>query len=298
MEKIESFIGDRPDTLGVFGYGSGIFKQTGYTDKDKPQLDLILVVDNLKKWHSMNMKLNKGDYSLLSKATFSLAKDDTLKGSTGITYISNIEAYGSVFKYGTIEINDLIHHLMNWDSYYLAGRFQKLVSTIKSTPLLNDAIEMNRKNALMLASYLQEKDEVTKSDILITLCGLSYLGDIRKTFKAEKSTKVKDIVTGGYDKFLDIYDFNTTYSQTEGDIVKLDKEILRYYLKTLPFSLYTYIECYMKEPDEVIRTKIVEYITKLNKQESSEQTIEGIFTNGVVDSVAYAAAKLKKGLKK
>ena len=35
-----------------------MFKQSGYTNKDKPQIDLILVVDDLKKWHLENMKLN------------------------------------------------------------------------------------------------------------------------------------------------------------------------------------------------------------------------------------------------
>jgi translocator assembly and maintenance protein 41 len=60
--EILKFINKRPKVIGAYGYGSGVFKQSGYTEKDKPQIDLILVVDNLKEWHNENMKLNSKDY--------------------------------------------------------------------------------------------------------------------------------------------------------------------------------------------------------------------------------------------
>ena len=62
-KNIEEFINKRPDVVAAYGYGSGVFKQAGYTSKDKPQIDLILIVDDLKEWHKKNFKLNRKDYS-------------------------------------------------------------------------------------------------------------------------------------------------------------------------------------------------------------------------------------------
>ena len=123
--EILKFINKRPKVKGAYGYGSGVFKQSGYTEKDKPQIDLILVVDNLKEWHNENMKLNSKDYSLTGKMYFKTKSNSKLKDITGITYLSNIEEDGKVFKYVTIEEKDLLKYLETWESFYLPGRFQK-----------------------------------------------------------------------------------------------------------------------------------------------------------------------------
>ena len=45
---------------------------------------------------------------------------------------------------------------------------------------------------------------------------------------------------------------------------------------------------------EVVKEKILSYFTELNKEESTKQTIKGIYTNGIVRSVKYAAKKVLK----
>lgn len=108
MKKdIIEFLNNRPYVVAAYGYGSGIVKQSGYTSKDKPQLDLILIVDDLKKWHLENMERNPNDYSLIGKAYFKKSNISDLKGRTGITYLSNIEENNNTYKYGTIERLDL-----------------------------------------------------------------------------------------------------------------------------------------------------------------------------------------------
>ena len=48
---INDFLNERPDVVAAFGYGSGVFKQLGYDNKEKPQIDLILTVSNIIEWH-------------------------------------------------------------------------------------------------------------------------------------------------------------------------------------------------------------------------------------------------------
>ena len=124
-DKIKKFLDRRPEVIAAYGYGSGMFKQSGYTSKDKPQIDLILVVDDLKKWHLENMKLNKKDYSLLGKVFFKHASENKLKGRTGITYISSVIEDGNNYTFGTIEEKDLINNLISWDNNQLKKIYTK-----------------------------------------------------------------------------------------------------------------------------------------------------------------------------
>ena len=296
INNIEEFIKKRPEVVAAYGYGSGIFKQSGYTSKDKPQIDLIFVVEDLKKWHLENMKLNRHDYSLIGKVFFKYASLSKLKGTTGITYVSNIKENGNIYKYGTIEEKDLIENLNTWKSFYMPGRFQKTIYPIKQSDSLITAIDKNRDNALLLSSYLQEKNEVTKKDIFVTLCSLSYLGDTRMKF-AENPRKVLNIVEGSFDILNSIYDFNKSYL-TEKDNITIDYGKLKEELKNLPGSLLEYINDSLDSNDTMIRQKILEYFTQLNKKESTKQTIKGIYTNGICRSIDYASKKLTKRFKK
>ena len=289
IDKIEEFIKKRPEVIAAYGYGSGIFKQSGYTKNDKPQIDLIFVVDDLRKWHLENMKLNKKDYSLIGKAFFKKGKLSKLKGTTGITYVSNIKENGNIFKYGTIEEKDLIENLNTWKSFYMPGRFQKTIYPIKESESLKEAIKHNREKALFISKCLQTREEVSNKDIYVTLCSLSYLGDTRMKF-AENPRKVLNIVEGSFDELNKIYNVESK--------VILDREKLREDLVNLPNELLEYINDCLDSDDTIIRQKIIDYFTELNKKESSKQTIKGIYTNGICRSINYASKKLTKRFKK
>ena len=297
-KEIEEFVKKRPKVIAAYGYGSGVFKQSGYTSKDKPQIDLIFVVDDLKKWHIENMELNKKDYSITGRHFFKIASIDKLKGNTGITYVSNIKENGSIFKYGTIELKDLVYYLKTWKSFYLPGRFQKTIYPIIETDELKKLIEKNREDALLLSTYLQDKKEVTKKDILVTLCGLSYLGDTRMRF-AENPRKVLNIVEGSFNEYDKMYKLKKDYTESiSSDEIIINQEQVKKGIEKLPKSLVNYIGFDIIEKDEVIKAKIIEYFENLNKVESSTQTIKGIYTNGICRSIKYASKKVLKKIKK
>lgn len=295
-EEIKEFLSNRPKVVAAYGYGSGVFKQSGYNDKDKPQIDLILIVKDLKKWHLENIKLNKKDYSFIGKLFFKNASISKLKGHTGITYLSNIIENKKVFKYGTIEEKDFINYLNNWQSYYLPGRFQKTCLEIISTKKIRDTIIKNRENALMTGLLSLNKEKPKLIDVYTEICGLSYLGDTRMKF-AENPRKVLNIVEGSFNEYKDIYGIENSYFKTdknENMTIKYDKLIKD--INKLPEFLSNYLK---DEQDlSTIKIKINKYFTELNKKESSTQTIKGIFTNGIIRSIKYASRKVLKKLKK
>ena len=96
VKKFQKFIQKRPTVRAAYGYGSGVFQQSGYQQNDHPQIDFIFVVEDLKKWHLENMKRNPKDYSWFGKLFFRYASTAKLKGRTGITYLSNILENGTL----------------------------------------------------------------------------------------------------------------------------------------------------------------------------------------------------------
>lgn len=291
-QNIKKFVKNRPKVVAAYGYGSGIFKQSGYTDKDKPQIDLILVVDDLKKWHLENMKKNSRDYSFTGKLFFKYASVSKLKGLTGITYLSNIKEDGSIYKYGTIEKNDLVSYLETWNSFYLPGRFQKRILPIIDSKEIEVANEKNRNAVLLVALLTLPMNRNKLIDVYTGICGLSYLGDTRMKF-AENPRKVLNIVEGSYDNLNEIYGKECPYFKIlKDEKIEIAREKIIKDISLLPSGLLEYLE---NEKDlQVVREKIISYFTELNKKESSKQTLKGLFTNGIIRSIQYASKKVMK----
>ena len=276
---IKEFLNERPEVVAAFGYGSGVFKQLGYDSKEKPQIDLILIVNDMKLWHKENIKKNPKDYSFIGRNFFLNSSLDEIKGITGITYQSNIEYKGHLFKYGIIEYGDFVRHMQTWDSFYVPGRFQKPILTIKSNNFVDELILQNRRNACKVGLLcLNNKD---LKDLYLTICNLSYSGDTRMKV-AENPKKVDNIVGASYDKFNEMYNFNDLY-QKNGERIEYEIDI-----DELPSSLEKYIK------DDKTKEKVMEYLSDLNRKESSLQTVKGIKTNGIIKSLRYGLAKVLK----
>lgn len=275
---INEFLKERPSVVAAFGYGSGVFKQLGYSN-EKPQIDLILIVSDIKGWHENNIKKNPNDYSFIGKRFFLNSKLNEIKGITGITYQSNIDYKDHLFKYGIIEYGDFVRHMMTWDSFYVPGRFQKPILTIKSNEIIDKLIIQNRRNACKVGLICLNEKKL--KNLYLTICRLSYSGDTRMKI-AENPRKVDNIVGGSFDKFDEMYDFDDLYHKN-GEDIEFDVDY-----NELPSSLEKYIKHNQN------KEKILEYLCELNKKESKYQTLKGIKTNGVVKSVKYGFAKVLK----
>ena len=277
------FLNKRPKVIGAFGYGSGVFKQIGYTENDKVQIDLILIVENIKDWHKQNIKLNPKDYSFIGKNFLTKSNINKIKGLTGITYQSNIDYKNNLFKYGIIEYKDFEKHMKTWDSFYVPGRFQKPILTIITNDKIDKLIYDNRRNACKISLLCMEEDNL--DDLFTTICSLSYNGDTRMKI-AENPNKVANIVGASKEKFKEMYDFEDLYK------IENNKIVFEPQLENLPLELDKYIG--NKENLKQVKQKILEYLAILNKNESKNQTIKGLKTNGIAKSAKYAVAKILK----
>lgn len=284
-EEILKFMENRPETVAIIGYGSGINPQRGQENR-KPQIDLIVVVDDLKKWHASNIKKNPKDYSFSGKMFFKYAPKKWLRSGGKITYMTYIPFEGSKYKIGTIEKDDFLNDLRNWETFYMAGRMQKPILIVKAPEEVEEAIKFNRYAGLQSTELLLGEGEFDEEYFYTILAGLSYVGDTRMGI-AENPDKVLNIVKGRFDFYQDMY--GSQLKIGDGNvIIGLENT------DNLPRNLKQFLDTYSGNVGDGIR----EFLTNKNKSQSMSQTLKGLFTTGPIKSVKYVSEKLKRKKRK
>lgn len=302
--RIDEFIKTLPKVVSVKAYGSSIAYQSGYKENEKKQVDLIVVVDDIKAFYEENLKQNKYMYKLTPKIYFKHASSAKLKKGAGICYTTDINYGIDTYKMGVIEKVDVLDDLLNWKTFYIAGRFQKEMYTAKEDKDIEKANEINKRNALTIALLLLDKENPTLTDLYEKICSLSYMGDSRKSFKAEDPNKIKKLASGSREHFDREYKNKTNlFDVDKNEIITINYSNVLKMIELLPEDLKYKIldEVADKKLDESlsdIRKAIEEYLTFIIKKSSFEQTRKGILTTGPKNSLTYALSKLKKGRKK
>lgn len=299
-QLLTSFVDNRDNKgkiIAAFGYGSGVFKQTGYKLQDKPMIDTIFVVKNPHQWHHENIRRNPDDYSASGRITLKYFDINSIRKTTGVTYQSNIQFEGHTFKYGIIGAEKFTNALRgNWNNFFIQGRFQKPIYTIKSTDAINKAISENREYALLVALLTLDNDHPTILDLYEKICSLSYTGDIRMLF-AENPHKVANIVNGSFEQFVELYGTETDYFYTKenGELV-IDYDLLYSSISLLPDTLYEYLNKsgYSANNPKQIADLINQKMAQVNRMDSIIQPLTGIITVGPFASLSYLNQKMKK----
>lgn len=285
-DDILKFMSTRPEVNAIIGYGSGINPQKGQ-EKRKPQIDLIVVVDDLKKWHLDNIKMNPSDYSFSAKNYFRLASEKNMKSGGKICYMTYIPFEGNEYKIGTIQREDFENDLDNWETFYMAGRMQKPILIVKADKELEAKIKKNRQYAVNVCDIVSDTDSIDERDYYINLAGLSYIGDTRMGI-AENPDKVKNIVDGRFD-FYEV-NYGSLCSIKDGKVIISNCDD-----KELPLCLKEYISSHKNMN---LKDATIAFLTEKNKSQSVSQTIKGFFTTGPVKAIKYAREKLKRRKRK
>ena len=151
-----------PKTTFALAYGSGAFQQASYQKKSRNMLDLILVVENLDEFHTLNMQRNPTDYHFIARKFIGPEKLDEYQKSIGNhiwwhPYIKNAipSNKSQELKYGIIEYDHFKDDMVNWSDLYVAGRLHKPVKKLFRDKNYQEKIENlihnNRMQALNTA---------------------------------------------------------------------------------------------------------------------------------------------------
>lgn len=273
---LQSFVRERfPKLVCGFGYGSGVFSQSvvaAPVATKKKMVDTILVVDNARDWHEDNRMRNPGDYSFLPRRCFrasTLAHIQEQYG--GRIWFNTLVPYrdDALMKYGVVTYADLLRDLVEWETFYLAGRLQKPVLELECSDAqqreLHQAMRLNRVRAYQLCQRTRDAAPGRSEDVFERIVQLSYAGDVRVGV-AESPTKIADIVSGSRAHFHGVYDE----------------------LKGLPEVALP--QAYAGLTTEQVYAKLRTTIQRT----SAVQTLKGVLTAGLGKSMTYASDKLIK----
>lgn len=293
------------------GYGSGVLPQAGYESKDdkEKQIDFIHIVGDNQLFHAQNTKQFPHHYSSTSLWIIGFIQ------RTGIYFNPFVKLNDRLIKYGIISKRDSVIDLTEWSSLYFAGRLQKPVNFIKdSDKMIKFLNQYNLKNAMSLSILILESSRVfSERQLYEQITKLSYLGDFRMAVGGENPNKIKNIVEKQFGQFKKLYDPILSYFIQRNFLIIQENGEDRIFrtnvntnnkikmISTLPlqfrsqlYQLYQEksIKEIAKDPD--LGDKLIKIVTKTIRFSSVMQSIKGIFSAGILNSIKYAWAKNRK----
>lgn len=208
----EEILRQFPSVEFAFAYGSGVLPQAGYNYSNSsllPMLDLVFAVSDPVQWHRLNMQLHPSHYTSIVPLTPNLTAYVQNNFGAGMWYNVDIPLNIRRFphrkmKYGVISTSKLSEDLLNWTDLYIAGRLHKPVFIIKSNPLFDNYVEINREHALRAAVFLLPP-KFGELELFLSIASLSYNGDPRmgmsenpmKVRCLASKTNIFNLVTSG-----------------------------------------------------------------------------------------------------
>lgn len=286
----------------TMAYGSWVFKQEWYSDKDRPMIDFVFWVENPYSWHKSNLFTNPWDYSGISKLLWVEFVIWLQKRWAWIYYNPYVEYAWNTIKYWIISKNDLIIDLKEWNNLYVAGRLHKPVMVLHSDPQIQNAIDENLNHALNTALLLLPEN-FDERMLFEMITSISYMWDSRMKYW-ENPKKVANIVT------KNIEWFNLLYSQIlswksyvtglnwwlfQQDISSVRSEFL---VDVLPQNLKKWIHINWALTREELSRQIKLRVSCIIRKSSISQTLKWIITAWIGKSCRYASEKVGKARKK
>ncbi|KAL7464287.1 hypothetical protein ACHAXS_004622 [Conticribra weissflogii] len=194
-EELSSIVRRFPGGIDyAFGYGSMVLRQGDSdetsTAKRESMIDVILSVDDPRKWHRENLGRHPDHYSSFSRlggADFvawmqtdfgakilfhpfvDLRRDSAIDGTNNHNnnnnnLNNNNNNNNRQIKYGMVSTNDLLRDLTHWDHLYLAGRMHKpTVSILPPSDEIVEAQNLNLKSAVSASLLLLSERQIPSS---------------------------------------------------------------------------------------------------------------------------------------
>ena len=296
LEIIEKLKNDLPQVLAVIGYGSGIYKQTGYNQNEKPDKDVIIVTEDFKDFLIEDYEKNPHHFSDDFDKHILIKKKEKDKFYSNVGclkfYHNNIH-----FKAMIISKKALEEDLKTWKYFGMSGRLTKPILYGNISQDLDKAIQNNRNNILITALLLNKQNTLTPNELYNTISKITYMYDFRTILPGEKKSKAKDIVNGAYNFFEQTYG-TSLLIQRKSNIIYNNHPIE--YIDKLPDNLKKYIYDNLKNKEDLEKlSKIIEnYFRKTNFPNSIRLALSSTATLGKKETIKHGLSKVKRHFQK
>lgn len=264
----------------AFGYGSGVFQQSGYQNAN-PQIDVVHIVDDPTRFHNINAEKHGDHYSALLSLGMSAvtAVQEYGAGVYFNPYVPMKDELGNeaMVKYGVVSTDNAVKDIREWSTLYIAGRLQKPVRHLHGGQALAEANDHNLSSAFKLALLLLRRKRnqrpVSATEIFEKIALLSYMGDPRMAVGGENPNKVKNIVSKQLDKFAQLYRPYLEHAIECRDLTRVGNDFeLRMGPESISQSLATLPLQFRRR---LLKSYSAKYGSALSKDESARKVISG-----------------------
>lgn len=298
LKLIEDLKQDIPQTVAVIGYGSGIYKQTGYKQGEIPDKDVIIVVDDFKQFLLDDYDMNNHHFaSEITKKNIERKKCDSFYSNIGCLKFNHNNVH---FKALIVSRKALEQDLKTWKFFGMAGRLTKPILYQNLPTNLKESIKNNRRSILITALLFNTDDILKPIDLYNTISNLTYLYDFRTILPGEKKSKASDIVNGAFDFFDMIYG-HTDIALNEANLIYNSHPVEL--IEQLPLDIKLYIfkhfgNFYSSDinKEKLIKiSKIIKYyFRKTNFINSAKLAMSSSSTLGFSETVKHGLGKVKR----
>ena len=167
-DDLDLVLGDFPPVSYAFAYGSGVFRQRNYSDKQasSAMTDVVLAVEDPEAWHAENLARNREHYSGLAWFGPSAIAAVQRRGA-GLYFNPYARvSSGRLLKYGVVSRSVLEDDLSHWNSLYVAGRMHKPVRVLRDHADTAALAAANHRSALT-AALLMLPAEFTEDELYL-----------------------------------------------------------------------------------------------------------------------------------
>ena len=165
---LDLVLGDFPPVSYAFAYGSGVFRQRNYSDKQasSAMTDVVLAVEDPAAWHAENLVHNREHYSGIAWFGPSVIASVQRRGA-GLYFNPYARvSSGRLLKYGVVSRSVLEDDLSHWNSLYVAGRMHKPVRVLCDHADTAALAAANHRSALT-AALLMLPAEFTEDELYL-----------------------------------------------------------------------------------------------------------------------------------
>ena len=294
IETINSLKQSMPKSIAAIGYGSGIFKQTGYQENEKPDKDVILVVDDFKQFLIEDYEMNPEHFSKDFNKNILYKKNEKTNFYNNLGCLK-LNHNGIHFKVMVVSKSALEYDLKTWKYFGMAGRLSKPILYQDIPADLEKAIIKNRENMLITSLLLNSEDKLNKIKLYETISKITYLYDFRTIFHAEKKTKSSDIVGGSLQFFENEYGENPI-ARINDDIVYNTHPIEL--IDSLPSNLKNTIYSEFNKKNVMTYEELSQIIENYFKKTNFTNSIRFALSSGAILGVKGSAQHVLQKFKK
>ena len=294
IETINSLKQSMPKSIAAIGYGSGIFKQTGYQENEKPDKDVILVVDDFKQFLIEDYEMNPEHFSKDFNKNILYKKNEKTNFYNNLGCLK-LNHNGIHFKVMVVSKSALEYDLKTWKYFGMAGRLSKPILYQDMPANLEKAIIKNRENMLITSLLLNSEDKLNKIKLYETISKITYLYDFRTIFHAEKKTKSSDIVGGSLQFFENEYGENPI-ARINDDIVYNTHPIEL--IDSLPSNLKNTIYSEFNKKNVMTYEELSQIIENYFKKTNFTNSIRFALSSGAILGVKGSAQHVLQKFKK